>query len=217
VAFAETSTLNQPVSGDVLKFGRAFALAYGMPPGEYRRHQGASPPPLPPCPATQAIEENPMYTVAIEERPAVTVAAIRHNGAYHDIGTTFEKLGVWAAGRGIAADAPSYGIYYNDPESKPAVELVSDACVEIPPDLALDGEVRRLTIAGGHHAILVHTGPYAELERPYRWLFGEWLPASGEEAAEAPVVEQYLNDPHSLPPTEWRTAICLPLRKRMAA
>jgi len=26
------------------------------------------------------------------------------------------------------------------------------------------------------------------------------------------VMEEYLNDPRSAPPSEWRTAICLPLR-----
>lgn len=62
------------------------------------------------------------------------------------------------------------------------------------------------------HAVLVHVGPYAELERPYKWLFGEWLPNGGEEAADAPVVEEYLNNPQDLPPSEWRTAICVPLR-----
>ena len=61
--------------------------------------------------------------------------------------------------------------------------------------------------------MLIHTGPYAELERPYRWLYGEWLPASGHEAADAPVIEEYLNDPRSLPPPQWRTAICVPLRE----
>lgn len=37
-------------------------------------------------------------------------------------------------------------------------------------------------------------------------------PESGEEPADAPVVEEYLNDPRTLPPTEWRTEVWLPLR-----
>lgn len=37
-------------------------------------------------------------------------------------------------------------------------------------------------------------GPYAELGRPYTWLYGTWLAQSGEEAADAPCVEEYLND-----------------------
>ncbi len=197
--------------GSSAAFNRAFAQAYALPPGEFRRLRGAAAIPAP-RPSHDTHENNTMYEVDITDRNAVTVAALRHRGAYHDIGATFERLGAWAAGRGLAANR-SFGVYYDDPESKPAEDLVSDACIEIPDDFALDCDgPRRLTIAGGRYAVLVHTGPYAELERPYRWLFGEWLPANGEEAADAPPFEEYLNDPRTLPPSQWRTAICVPLR-----
>ncbi len=202
--------------GSGAAFNRAFAQGYGLPPGEFRRRQGPRAP-TPPCPDPTHDEDTTMYEVKITQPPSVTVAAMRHRGAYHDIGSTFEKLGAWAAGRGLNQPARRFfGLYYDDPESKPADELLSDACVEIPADQVLDGAVRRTTIAGGRRAVLVHTGPYAELERPYRWLFGEWLPSSGEEASDAPVIEEYLNDPHTVPPAEWRTAICLPLREASA-
>jgi AraC family transcriptional regulator len=61
--------------------------------------------------------------------------------------------------------------------------------------------------------VLHHKGPYAELERAYAWLYGTWLPQSGEEAADRPVFEEYLNNPRALPPQEWLTDICLPLQQ----
>ncbi|NZA25186.1 AraC family transcriptional regulator [Luteimonas sp. SJ-92] len=196
--------------GSSAAFGRAFALAYGLPPGEFRRRQGSAQPP--PCPFANQ-EDTPMYEAKIERQPAIAVAALRHHGPYHDIGQAFGRLGAWAAGRGLdPVQARSFGLYYDDPESKPASELVADACIQVEETFAGDGEFERRTIAGGRYAAVEFVGPYAELERPYRWLFGEWLPASGEEAADAPVVEEYLNDPQSLPPAEWRTAIRLPLR-----
>ncbi|QDH70578.1 AraC family transcriptional regulator [Marilutibacter alkalisoli] len=201
--------------GSSAAFNRAFAHSYGMPPGEFRRRRGGPVEP-PPCPAPSDPEDSRMYDakdVKIETLPPRDVAALRHQGDYLEIGTAFEKLFAWAAGRGLdPARQRSFGIYYDDPESKPAADLVSDACIEIQPGMELDGGPRHITIAGGRHAVFIHTGPYAELERAYRWLFGEWLPASGEEAADAPVVEEYLNDPRSLPPTEWQTAICVPLK-----
>lgn len=198
--------------GSTAAFNRAFAQAYGCPPGEFRRRRGADAI-LAPRPTQDPLEDAHMYQVDIAQRAPVTVAALRHTGAYHDIGTAFERLGAWAGGRGIAANR-SFGVYYDDPESKPAEALASDACIEIPDTFALEnGGPQRLTIAGGRYAVLIHTGPYAELERPYRWLYGEWLPNSGEEAADAPVVEEYLNDPRALPPSQWRTAICMPLRQ----
>ena len=195
--------------GSTAAFNRAFVQGYGLPPGEFRRRGSAIASPT--HSARTDYEDLHMYDVAIEHRPAHIVAAIRHHGAYHDIGKVFERLGAWAAGHGLR-EQRSFGLYYDDPESKPADELVSDACVEVPERLQLDGPVQRKTIAGGRYAVLVHVGPYAELEQPYKWLFGEWLPNSGEEAADAPVVEEYLNNPQDLPPTEWRTAICVPLR-----
>ena len=74
-----------------------------------------------------------------------------------------------------------------------------------------EGDVRLLDLAGGRHAVLVHKGPYAELHKAYNWLFGTWLPASGEEPADRPCFEEYLNDPQQVPPEEWLTAINLPL------
>lgn len=198
--------------GSGAAFNRAFAQAYGMPPGAFRRRQDHAIQ-APSCPDRASPEDTIMYEVRIEALPSRHVAALRHVGPYHDIGSAFGRLAAWAAGQGMRpGQQRSFGIYYDDPESKPGAELVADACVEVAPGQSVDGEVRTLTIAGGRHAVLVHTGPYAELERPYRWLFGEWLPGSGEEAADAPVVEEYLNDPQSLPPTEWQTAICVPLK-----
>jgi AraC family transcriptional regulator len=43
-------------------------------------------------------------------------------------------------------------------------------------------------------------------------LYGTWLPTSGDEPADAPSIEEYLNDARVVPPSELRTEIWLPLR-----
>jgi AraC family transcriptional regulator len=75
-----------------------------------------------------------------------------------------------------------------------------------------EGDLRPLEIAGGRYAVTLHVGPYAELHFRYSWLYGTWLPQSGEEAADAPCIEEYLNDARLVPPSELRTEIWLPLR-----
>jgi putative flavoprotein involved in K+ transport len=70
---------------------------------------------------------------------------------------------------------------------------------------------RPVTLAGGRHAVLLHVGPYAELHRAYTWLYREWLPTSGAVVADRPCVEEYLNNPRQVPPSELRTEIGLPL------
>jgi AraC family transcriptional regulator len=45
----------------------------------------------------------------------------------------------------------------------------------------------------------------------YEWLYGTWLVQSGREAADAPVFEEYLNNPKETAPADLHTEICLPL------
>lgn len=193
--------------GSVEAFTRAFGQVYGLNPGAYRRQGRLVPPPDQP-----PDEEQTMHDVAIRDLPPLRVAAMAHHGPYMDIGTTFERLYAWAAARGLVRpDTRSFALYYDDPESVPADRLRSEAALLIDGPIPEGGTVRALGIPGGRHAVLVHKGPYAELERPYRWLYRDWLPSSGHTPADRPCVEEYLNDCRKLPPEEWLTEIRLPL------
>jgi AraC family transcriptional regulator len=64
-----------------------------------------------------------------------------------------------------------------------------------------------LSLPAGRCASLVFQGPYAELEKAYSYLFGQWLPNSGEEMADFPAFEEYLNDPKTTPVSELLTRI----------
>ena len=154
-----------------------------------------------------------MYPVTIENRPAVRVATLAHQGDYAQIGPTFERLAVWAAGRGLMGPAAqSFGLYYDDPDSLPVETLRADACLGIADDAVTDADHPVKTIPGGRYAVLMHTGPYSELHIAWRWLYAEWLPKSGETPADAPPFEHYVNDCRVLPPAQWLTAICVPLK-----
>ena len=152
------------------------------------------------------------YEVMIRDVSPIRVAALPHCGAYSTIGSSFERLAAIAGGQGLfGPHTRSFGIYYNDPKTSKEAELRADACITVANDWKPQGGLELREIRGGRYAVLLHVGPYAELERPYSWLYGTWLPQSGEEPAHAPTVEQYLNDARTVPPTELRTAIHLPL------
>ncbi len=57
-----------------------------------------------------------------------------------------------------------------------------------------------------------HVGPYAELEAAYLRVVRDWLPASGEDLADLPCFEVYVNDAKTVRPAELITDIHLPLR-----
>lgn len=197
--------------GSVAAFTRSFGAVYGVTPAKYRQ-QGRLVLPN----ATANDQEIPMQSVSIVDRTPVRLAALPHRGPYMEIGTTFDRMLAWAAPRGLLGPATrSFGVYYDDPNVVPAAKLRSEATVSIPDTMTkVDAPARIIELAGGRHAVLRHQGPYAELENAYRWLYKEWLPTSGEEPADRPCFEEYMNNPRELPPAEWLTDICLPLQGR---
>jgi len=199
-------------------FTRAFKAAYGVPPARYRASFVPSPTPgrsdkTGPTGAEDAMDTTTTYLATVRETPALRVAALAHHGEYMNIGSTFERLMAMAGGQGLLGPwTRSFGIYYDDPASTPREALRSDACVTLPDGKTPSGELQLREIRGGRYAVTLHVGPYAELHFPYTWLYGTWLPTSGEEPADAPSIEEYLNDAHIVPPSELRTEIWLPLR-----
>jgi AraC family transcriptional regulator len=154
--------------------------------------------------------------VDIRQLAPIEVLAIEHIGPYPGIGGAFTQLAAWVGARGLfGPHTRCLAVFHDDPETTPADQLRSHACFALGPGTAaLDTTppVAHLTIAGGLHAVYVHQGPYATLPAAYRWLFQEWLPASGRTLAEAPSFEIYPNDPQTTPPEQLLTEIHLPLR-----
>jgi AraC family transcriptional regulator len=191
-------------------FTRAFKTAYGVPPARYR---ASFVPTTTPARTEDAMDTTMTYQATIRETPALRVAALAHRGDYMNIGSTFERLMAMAAGQGLLGPwTRSFGIYYDDPASTPREALRADACLTLPDDKLPGGDLQLREIRGGRYAVTLHVGPYAELQLPYTWLYGTWLPKSGEEAAHAPSIEEYLNDARVVAPSELRTEIWLPLR-----
>jgi AraC family transcriptional regulator len=160
----------------------------------------------------ETAERGNSHQATIQELPRTTVAALPHHGDYQTIPGTFGRLAAMAGALGLFGPATrSFGIYYDDPSATAVEALRSDACITVPDDWAPSGDLQRREIRGGRYAVVLHIGPYAELGRAYTWLYGTWLAHSGEEAADAPCVEAYLNDARTVPPAELRTEIWLPL------
>jgi AraC family transcriptional regulator len=184
--------------GSQAAFTRAFRSAYGAPPAAYR--------------AAVTRERPGPYVVEVRETPAVRVAAIAHEGDFSGIGVAFDRLLVTGVARGLVGPSTRYfGLFYQDPACTPVAALRSDVCLDVPRSFAAEGDLRTFDIPGGRHAVITHVGPYAELHRAYTWLYGDWLLESGEEPANSPCVEEYLNDPRTTPATELKTEIALPL------
>jgi AraC family transcriptional regulator len=216
--------------GSVQAFGRAFRQTYGAAPAQYRQHaktslalvrQGLTSTQFKPGEAMNVsfpsgLGASPEQAVKIVQLQSMRVAALPHKGSYNSIGDSFQKLTAWAVGRHLMGpNTRMFGIYYDDPDSKPLADLNSDACVSVPEGFALNEQDMPFHIthtSAGRCAQVVFTGPYAELHTAYAWLYQVWLPQSGEQPGDQPPIEEYLNDPRSNPPSAWQTAISIPLK-----
>lgn len=198
--------------GSAAAFTRAFRAAYGIPPAAYRDAGGIGAPLAAPRHDT---EETAMFEVTIREEPALRLACLHHRGAYNGIGTVFDRLQAWASARGLIGPGTRFiALYHDDPRSVPERALRSEAGLTVAPEVQAADGVHIMALPPTRVAQLVFKGPYAELERAYTWLYRDWLPGSGEEPADQPCREDYLNDCRSLPPSEWLTAVMMPLKAR---
>lgn len=196
--------------GSVHAFTRAFHTAFGMPPAQFRREGSHTQ-----FQSSMNQENGAMnsYDVEIKHLEALRLATLPHTGSYMEIGKAFDALfGLFVSRNLMKPASRTVGIYYDDPGAVPVEQLRSRAGIEVDEALALEPPLEEARIAAGPHAVLIHKGPYSGLDAAYRWLYAEWLVKSGREPADAPVFEEYLNNPRQVPPSELLTAICLPLR-----
>ncbi|AOK30789.1 MULTISPECIES: AraC family transcriptional regulator [Burkholderia] len=156
------------------------------------------------------------YRVEIRQARAIDVLAVDHVGPYPEINRAFDTLSAWIGERGLfGPETQCIGIFHDDPHTTPAEQLHAQACFALGPATAsinVTPPVTHATVAGGEHAVLVHRGPYADLQQAYDWLYGTWLPNSGRESADAPPFELYLNSPADTQPADLVTEIHVPLR-----
>lgn len=189
-------------------FSRIFAETYGTTPAAFRR-LGDLRPFLPTLRTGVLL----MYPVTIRTEPARRLAAIPHRGPYPEIGRAFEKLWATLVARGLASESGwMVGVYYDDPSATKPADLRSHAGVEIADTLAIEVPLESVVLAAGRHAVLTFTGPYAGLPAAYDQLYSVWLPTSGEEPANSPPFEIYLNSPMDTPQAELVTEICMRLQ-----
>ncbi len=196
--------------GSLAAFSRSFKDAYGLTPTEYRRAGSHTRFAIPFAPKGVSA----MPDVVIRTLAPAELAVIPHKGSYMEIGRAFETMfGTLGARNLLRPGLCMKGLFYSDPTSVPEAELQSAAGIVIP-DAAfpVEAPLERRNLRGGEYAVLRHKGPYSDMRAAYDWLYGEWLVRSGREAANAPVFEEYLNNPREVAPSELLTDICLPLK-----
>jgi AraC family transcriptional regulator len=152
--------------------------------------------------------------VEIATRPSIRYAYIRHVDAYTNVGSVFNRLFHWAGEQGLLGpDTQRFSLSYDDAVA--TAKLRSDACLSLPagtnPSTPEASEVAFSELPEGRFAQVLSLGPYDQITNAYQQMFGQWLPGSGEQVADFPCIEFYLNNSDETPAEDLRTMLCVPL------
>jgi AraC family transcriptional regulator len=212
-------------------FTRAFREAYGLAPSEFReraqvprtrREQSRlfelaagsglhfRDPSEPDVPWSITQGENRMK-VDIQTLPDQRVAALSHTGPYNTISAAFARLSAIAGPAGLFGHpgAAMVAIFHDDPETRPAAELRSDAGIVVAAQMALPEPLHEVRLPAGRYACTTHVGPYEGLGDVWAHFMGRWLAQSGHRVGSGAMFELYRNSPMDTSPSELVTDLYL--------
>ncbi|MBN3034652.1 MAG: AraC family transcriptional regulator [Bacteroidales bacterium] len=157
--------------------------------------------------------ENMKFDVQIKQMPEMHVAYCRHTGAYHGIEQAFNKLMVWAGPRGLIRfpETRMLGVYHDDPDVTDEKKLQSSACITVPEDTKVSGEIGKMKIEGGTYAVARFEIDETQFGEAWNSVMRDWLPDSGYQCDDRPHYELYHNDPKTHPEKKFILDICIPV------
>jgi len=210
--------------GSVEGFGRAFRSAYAMAPSAYRA--ALAPPPFRPRnirvdyrPDTNQVRfihfpGDRGMDVTIETFGPEPAVLLRHVGPYENVVNAYKPMFSWYGETGMyGPNTKILGLSHDDPEQVAAEEPRYDVCFTTPTLLTdTPDDIKAEMLPGGRYAVYLHKGSYSGFTDAFQRMFCLWLPQSGEELADRPCMERYLNDTMDTPEPEFLTKLCMPLR-----
>ena len=199
-------------------FARAFKERLGQSPRDFRKQPDWSPWHAAYAPfhraGTHRMSRLTDDQIRIVEFPATPVAVLEHRGDPRGIGDTIRRFIAWRKKTGVRPPASAtFNILHSDPETSPPEDYRLDLCAGITAPVAsndagiVDGE-----IAGGRCAVLRLAESGDDLHAAIAFLYGEWLPTSGEAPRDAPLFVQRVRFFSDVPEHEAITDIFLPLQ-----
>jgi len=194
-------------------FSRAFRKAFGQAPSEFRKtpewrqwHD-----------RYRHIKTKRIRTmdVSIVEFSPVQVAVYAHRGPIEGVNDSVRIFIDWRKTSGLSPRerCRTFGIAFDNPETTEPADFRFDICGEVDGEVPENpqGVVKKL-IPGGRCALARHRGAHEQIGEVVRYLYGRWLPESGEELRDFPVYFHYLNFIGETPDHDLLTDVYLPLK-----
>ncbi|MGD8593879.1 MAG: AraC family transcriptional regulator [Gammaproteobacteria bacterium] len=143
------------------------------------------------------------------------VAVLEHRGAPELVNDSVSTFIAWRKESKLSpvTTSKTFGIAYDDPKTTAPEKFRFDICGSIESDVPDNPQgVITKVIPGGRCAVSRHLGPHDVIGHSVHYLYGEWLPTSGEELRDFPCFFHYLNLIQDVPEHELITDIYLPLQ-----
>lgn len=154
------------------------------------------------------------HDVIVRDMPATPVAVMEHRGDPERVFETIQRFIAWRRSVGLGRDiSATYTVFHSDPRTTPPEEFRLDLCAatDRPVDSNPHG-VEAGLIPDGRYAVLRVIGGSENLEAPALYLYRDWLPASGEEAADFPLFCERVRFYPDVAEHETVTDLYLPLK-----
>ncbi len=197
-------------------FSRAFKKVFEQSPSEFRRQP-------------KWLQWNEKYQFGERKMASINqveqavdivnfaetlVAVLEHRGAPELVNESAAKFIEWRMQTGLSPvnKSQTYGMIYEDPKSVPAEKFRFDICgsvIEPIPDNSA-GIINKV-IPAGRCAVIRHYGSHDNLDAKVHYLYGQWLPESGEALRDFPCFFHYQNFFPQVAEHELVTDIYLPL------
>jgi AraC family transcriptional regulator len=124
----------------------------------------------------------------------------------------FGRLFRWTAPRGLfhPQSTEVMSVYHDDPAITAEQKLRVSACITVPAETEVQGEVGKMTLPGGQYAAArFELGP-ADYGAAWEAVYGGWLPESGYQPDDRPAFELYHGQPG--PDGKHAVEICVPVK-----
>jgi len=193
-------------------FSRAFKKAFGQTPSQFRKEPAWEPwHKKYRFPDREGVMD---MQVEVVNFPETKIAVLEHRRSPDLINESVSQLIAWRKETGLSPIKTSntYGLAYDDPKVVKSDDFRFDLCASVQKDVPDNrfGIVNSM-IPGGKCARLRHVGPYDGMSQKVHYLYGEWLPGSGEELKDFPCFFHYIKSFPDVSEHELVTDIYLPL------
>lgn len=85
-------------------------------------------------------------------------------------------------------------VYHDDPDVTAEKQLQSSACITIPENTMVEGEIGRMKIEGGTYAVAHFEITEDQYGDAWNMILRDWLPGSGYQCDDRPHYELYYNN-----------------------